>query len=154
MILAAKEKKSVAEGDLTSTSADLSEVPFYATTRFLAYILHSSIHSILLLHSSYFYIITTFEHTLIEYHAFYAILYHTLYAILYLRGPLRGAILYNRHLGLINAPPLILFFPPNDLFPYSFTIKMTNNRQKSGRDLINPADLSEVPFYILIVQCA
>ena len=31
--------------------------------------------------------------------------------------------IYNRHLGLINAPPLILYFPPNDLFHYSFTIK-------------------------------
>ena len=25
---------------------------------------------------------------------------------------------YNRHLGLINAPPLIVVFPPNDLFHY------------------------------------
>ena len=25
---------------------------------------------------------------------------------------------YNRHLGLINAPPLICVFPPNDLFHY------------------------------------
>ena len=31
--------------------------------------------------------------------------------------------IYNRHLGLINAPPLICCFPPNDLFHYSFTIK-------------------------------
>ena len=31
--------------------------------------------------------------------------------------------IYNRHLGLINAPPLFVCFPPNDLFHYSFTIK-------------------------------
>ena len=30
---------------------------------------------------------------------------------------------YNPHLGLINTPPLICVFPPNNLFHYSFTIK-------------------------------
>ena len=45
----------------------------------------------------------------------------------------------NRHLGLINAPPLICLFPPNDLFHCSFTIKMTKHKQYSGQDLINPA---------------
>ena len=46
---------------------------------------------------------------------------------------------HNRYLGLINAPPLICVFPPSDLFHCSFTIKMTNNRQNYGQDLINPA---------------
>ena len=31
--------------------------------------------------------------------------------------------IYNRHLGLINAPPLICLFSPNDIFHYSFIIK-------------------------------
>ena len=45
--------------------------------------------------------------------------------------------IYNPHLGWI--PPLICCFPPNVLFHYSFTIKMANNRQNYGQDLINPA---------------
>ena len=44
---------------------------------------------------------------------------------------------YNPHLGLINAPPLILFFPPNDLFHYSFTIKKARNIQNYDQDFIN-----------------
>ena len=47
--------------------------------------------------------------------------------------------IYNAHLGLINAPPLICCFPPNYLFRYYVTIKMTKHRQHSGQDLINPA---------------
>ena len=45
--------------------------------------------------------------------------------------------IYNPHLGLINAPPLILCFPPNDLFHYSFTIKKTRDIQNYGQDFIN-----------------
>ena len=28
--------------------------------------------------------------------------------------------IYNLHLGLINAPPLICVFPPNDLFHFMY----------------------------------
>ena len=45
-------------------------------------------------------------------------------------------ILYNPHLGLIIAPPLIVF-PPNDLFHYSFTIKKVRHIQNYGQDFIN-----------------
>ena len=41
------------------------------------------------------------------------------------------------HLGSINAPPRILFFPPNDLFHYSFTIQKARNIQNYGQDFIN-----------------
>ena len=37
--------------------------------------------------------------------------------------------MYNRHLGLINAPPLICCLPPNDLFHYSFTINTARHIQ-------------------------
>ena len=47
--------------------------------------------------------------------------------------------LYYRHLGLINAPPYFVIFPPNDLFHYLFTIKKARNIQRFGQDLINPA---------------
>ena len=43
--------------------------------------------------------------------------------------------LYNLHLGLINAPPY-LFFPPSDLFHYSFTINKARNIQNYGQDFI------------------
>ena len=43
--------------------------------------------------------------------------------------------IYNRHLGLIKAPPLFSF-PPNDLLHYSFTIKKTRHIHNSGQDLI------------------
>ena len=45
--------------------------------------------------------------------------------------------IYNLHLGLINAPPPDLFFPPNGLFHYSFTIKKVRNILNSGQDFIN-----------------
>ena len=41
--------------------------------------------------------------------------------------------IYNLHLGLINAPPLILFLPQNDLFHYSFTIKKARNLLNVGQ---------------------
>ena len=45
--------------------------------------------------------------------------------------------LINRHLGLINAPPLLIrVFPPNDLFHYSFTITKARHIQKYGQDFI------------------
>ena len=44
---------------------------------------------------------------------------------------------YSPHLGLINAPPLICCFPPNDLFHYEFTIKNARHLLKSGQDFIN-----------------
>ena len=44
---------------------------------------------------------------------------------------------YNRHLGLINAPPLICVFPPNDLFHDWFTIKKARHIQNYGQDFIN-----------------
>ena len=43
--------------------------------------------------------------------------------------------IYNRHLGLINAPPPYLLFPPNDLFHYS-TIKKARHIQHYGQDSI------------------
>ena len=45
--------------------------------------------------------------------------------------------MYNPHLGLINAPPPYLFFPPNDLFHYSFTIKKARQIHNYGQDFIN-----------------
>ena len=45
--------------------------------------------------------------------------------------------MYNPHLGFINAPPLMLFFPPNDLFHYSFTINKTRYLLNYGQDFIN-----------------
>ena len=47
--------------------------------------------------------------------------------------------IHNRHLGLVNAPPLICYFPPNDLFHYYFTIKKARHILNSGQDLIDPA---------------
>ena len=44
---------------------------------------------------------------------------------------------YNRHLGLINAPPPYVCFPPNDLVHYSFTFKKARHIQNYGQDLIN-----------------
>ena len=44
---------------------------------------------------------------------------------------------YNPHLGLINAPPLICLFPPNDLLHYSFTIKKARHIHNYGQDFIN-----------------
>ena len=44
--------------------------------------------------------------------------------------------IYNPHLGLINAP-LILLFLQNDLFHYSFTSKKARNILNSGQDSIN-----------------
>ena len=43
----------------------------------------------------------------------------------------------NLHLGLINAPTLILFFPPNDLYHYSFTIKKARTILNYCQDFIN-----------------
>ena len=45
--------------------------------------------------------------------------------------------IHNPHLGLINAPPLICCFPPNDLFHYSFTIKKAKHIPNYGQDFIN-----------------
>ena len=45
--------------------------------------------------------------------------------------------IYNPHLGLMNAPPLICVFPPNDLFHYSFTIKKARNILNYGQDFIH-----------------
>ena len=36
-----------------------------------------------------------------------------------------------------KRPPPYLFFPPNDLFHYSLTIKKTRNIYNSGQDFIN-----------------
>ena len=44
--------------------------------------------------------------------------------------------MYNLHLGFISAP-LILLFPPNDLFHYSFTIKKARHIHNYGQDFIN-----------------
>ena len=43
---------------------------------------------------------------------------------------------YNPHLGLINAPPHLLFLK-NDLFHYSFTINKYRHILNSGQDFIN-----------------
>ena len=45
--------------------------------------------------------------------------------------------IYDRHLGSINAPPLICVSPPNNLFHYSFTIKKARHIQNYGQDFTN-----------------
>ena len=46
--------------------------------------------------------------------------------------------IYNPHLGLINAPPLLFCCcPPNYLFHYSFTINNSRNIPSSGQDFSN-----------------
>ena len=53
--------------------------------------------------------------------------------------------MYNPHLGLISAPPLIVVLPQNDLFHYSFTIKQTRNRLNVGQILLTIHLLSKRP---------
>ena len=59
---------------------------------------------------------------------------------------------YNPHLGLINAPPPYLFFPPNDLFHYSFTINKTKHIHNYGQVLCitNPQCTKYTKCYIYI----
>ena len=45
--------------------------------------------------------------------------------------------MYNPLLGLINAPPLICVFSPNDLVHYSFTINKARYILDSGQDFLN-----------------
>ena len=41
------------------------------------------------------------------------------------------------YIHISSPPPPILFFPPNDLFHYSFTIKKAIHIHNYGQDLIN-----------------
>ena len=59
-----------------------------------------------------------------------------------------------------RPPPLILFFPPNDLCHYSFTVKKTRTILTYGQDFINhisplmggPLCENQIwDFYIIIV---
>ena len=45
--------------------------------------------------------------------------------------------IYNLHLGLIYAPPLLLFSSKRPFSRYSFTIKKARNILNSGQDFIN-----------------
>ena len=66
----------------------------------------------------------------------YIYIYACMYTYIYIYMYYVYIYIYNRHLGLINAPPL-LFFPPNDICHYSFTIKKAGDLLNSGQDFIN-----------------
>ena len=66
------------------------------------------------------------------------ILANTVFFTLHWTANLDLPCIYNPHLGLINVPPpLILFLPNNDLVHYEFTIKKARHLLISGKHFIN-----------------